>query len=82
MRITYIFLRGVMDTMRSPKKINFVSHAMEPVVSKVNTQEGKYPSKQVLFKVYRSPVGVDITVNTEFQSLVRQSCHNAFKKAM
>ena len=63
---TYIFFGGVMDAMCGPEKIDFVRHSVEPVVSHIDTQEGNNTSPNILFNMVRSPVRINVAVNTEF----------------
>lgn len=65
---TYVFFRRVVDAVGGPEEVDFVSHAMEPIVGKVDAQKGEDASPNVLIKVKRSPVSVDVAVDTKFQS--------------
>lgn len=67
-----------MDAVGGPKEVDFVSHSVEPVVGHVDAQKGDDASPDVLFEVKRSPMGVDIAVDSKFQSFRSEAGPGAF----
>lgn len=71
-----------MDAVGGPEEVDFVSHAMEPVVGHVDSDKGKDTSPDVLIKVIRSPVSVDVAVDTKFQSFRSEATPSALNNAV